>query len=129
MIKYINFDFDNTLLDYQKAKQKAMQSVTIHLESKRIKENAEKFRTEYNELELILFRKFLDKKISIKEYRFLRFYKLLKGLVLMDDENLANKCNHIYMKIANHDIGLFSDVIPCFSLSNSRSILSAILTN
>lgn len=126
MIKYVIFDLDDTLCDYQKAKKNAISLVNRVLELSGIDVN--KFWSSYSLIEPRLFRQFVNGVISRDEYRLHRYADVIQG----DHENplaFSSELNSIYMKEANHEITLFDDVIPLLKTLEEKEINTAILTN
>lgn len=126
MIKYVIFDLDDTLCDYQKAKKNAISLVNRVLESSRIDVNH--FWNSYSLIEPTLFRQFVNGIISRDEYRLRRYADVIQGT----HENplaFSSELNYIYMKEANHGITLFDDVIPLLKSLEKKEINTAILTN
>lgn len=125
-IKYVIFDLDDTLCDYQKAKKNAISLVNQLLESSGIDVN--QFWNSYSLIEPTLFRQFVNGIISRDEYRLRRYADVIPG----DRENplaFSSALNDIYMKEANHGITLFDDVIPLLKTLEKKEINTAILTN
>lgn len=125
-IKYVIFDLDDTLCDYQKAKKNAISLVNRVLESSGIDVN--QFWNSYSLIEPTLFRQFVNGIISRDEYRLRRYADVIQG----DRENplaFSSALNDIYMKEANHGITLFDDVIPLLKTLEKKEINTAILTN
>lgn len=130
MIKYIIFDLDDTLCDYQGAKQSAKCAVERLLVSSCVANSIiDQFWAQYQLIEPILFRQFLNHEIEVEDYRFGRFNDPLSQSGVANSEELAKRCNTLYMEIANHQINLFDDAIPCISLIKNASITPVILTN
>lgn len=126
MIKYVIFDLDDTLCDYQKAKKNAISLVNRVLELSGIDVN--QFWNSYSLIEPTLFRQFVNKVISRDEYRLRRYADVIQGA----HENplaFSLALNSIYMKEANHAITLFDDVIPLLKTLEKKEINTAILTN
>ncbi|MCC3410179.1 MAG: HAD family hydrolase [Microcoleus sp. PH2017_29_MFU_D_A] len=125
-IKYVIFDLDDTLCDYQKAKKNAISLVNRVLESSGIDVN--QFWNSYSLIEPTLFRQFVKGIISRDEYRLRRYADVIPG----ERENrlaFSSALNDIYMKEANHGITLFDDVIPSLKDLRKKEINTAILTN
>ena len=94
MIKYVIFDLDDTLCDYQKAKKKAISLVDRVLESSGI--DVDQFWNSYSLIEPNLFRQFVNGIISRDEYRLRRYADVIEG----DRENFLaffSALNDIYM--------------------------------
>lgn len=126
IIKYVIFDLDDTLCDYQKAKKNAISLVNRVLELSGIDVN--QFWKSYSLIEPTLFRQFLNGVISRDEYRLRRYADVIQGA----HENplaFSSALNSIYMKEANHAITLFDDVIPLLKTLEEKEINTAVLTN
>jgi putative hydrolase of the HAD superfamily len=123
---YVIFDLDDTLCDYEKAKRNAINYVNKIL--KRHKIDIHQFWENYELMEPVLWRKFCDKTITKREYRIRRYADALQGLY-EPAQNLADELNCIYMREANHNVELFSDVIPLFNVMKKKEIEPVILTN
>ena len=94
MIKYVIFDLDDTLFDYQKAKKNAISLVDRVLESSGI--DVDQFWNSYSLIEPNLFRQFVNGIISRDEYRLRRYADVIEG----DRENFLaffSALNDIYM--------------------------------
>lgn len=125
-IKYIIFDLDDTLCDYQKAKENAKYLISKYLQKYEIEPNL--FWHHYSLIEPLLFRQFTSSNITKDEYRVRRFSDVLK-IFNEDSQELSPKLNHIYMQEANHNIELFDDVMPFFYILKLKEIKAVILTN
>ena len=124
MIKYVIFDLDDTLCDYQKAKKKAISLVDRVLESSGI--DVDQFWNSYSLIEPNLFRQFVNGIISRDEYRLRRYADVIEG----DRENLlafSSALNDIYMKEANHGITLFDNVIPLLKNFKKKKLIPLFL--
>ena len=77
MIKHIIFDLDDTLCDYQKAKENAKSHINEVLKTHGIDIDA--FWNHFNLVEPVLFRQFADGSITRDEYRIRRFADVLQG--------------------------------------------------
>lgn len=126
IIKYVIFDLDDTLCDYQKAKKNAISLVNRVLELSGIDVN--QFWNSYSLIEPTLFRQFVNGVISRDEYRLRRYAHVIQGA---HENHLAfsSALNSIYMKEANHAITLFDDVMPLLKTLEEKEINTAILTN
>jgi HAD superfamily hydrolase (TIGR01549 family) len=127
MIKFIISDLDDTLCDYQKAKNNAKSRINEYL-IENFCVDILKFWRYYDLIEPQLFQQFIKKEITRKEYRFHRYYEVLKRNNI-DNSSLAKKLNYLYMKHANFNINLFDDVKPFFEFLAIQKIQLAILTN
>ncbi len=123
--KLILFDLDDTLCDYQKAKNNAIQKINRYLEEKDI--DWKEYWKIYNDLEGSLFDMFLEKEISKETYRIRRFLEPLKK-VGFNDYSFAKYLNNIYVNTANVEIGVFSGVEEILKKLSSEYNL-AIFTN
>ncbi|MBU7038321.1 MAG: HAD family hydrolase [Theionarchaea archaeon] len=124
--KYVIFDLDDTLCDYKKAKSNAITHLNKVLKGKGI--DSQRFWEDYENLEPILWRQFLDKEVTKEEYRTRRFAEPLSHVSDVPKE-LACELNQIYMEDANHVITLFDDVIPLFAFLKERGIVPVISTS
>ena len=126
MIKHIIFDADDTLFNYQKAKENEKSHLNEVLETNGIDIDA--FWNRYEFVEPILFRQFAARAITREEYRFRRFADVLQG----SHEKfriLASDLNHIYIQETTRKIELFEDTIPLLKVLRAKEIESVILTN
>lgn len=126
MLSCVVFDLDDTLCDYQQAKNKARTKINAYLE--KIGLATEAFWIRYKSNESILMQQFLAHRIIKEEYRFHRFYDVLKGCC-DDDIGLSKKLNKVFMREGNTNIALFGDVIPVLRKLREDNIQMAILTN
>ena len=126
MIKHIIFDLDDTLCDYQKAKENAKSHINIILKTLGI--DIDPFWDHFNLVEPVLFRQFADGSIARGEYRIRRFADVLKGAHATSLE-ISSELNHIYMQETNHKMELFCDTIPLMKVLQAKAIKAAILTN
>ncbi len=78
MKKLIIFDLDDTLCNYNLAKENAINKLTEKIKNKGI--DSDKFWNIYREKESILFRKFVSQEITIADYRRRRYKDILKIL-------------------------------------------------
>lgn len=93
-IKLIIFDLDRTLFDWDEAQQLARNKVNELFAGYL---NPAQFWTIYNELHEDLFQSFLDRKLSLNEYRLYRYLKPLQRLGV-NDEFLATRLNECFLK-------------------------------
>lgn len=125
-MKYIVFDLDDTLCDYQSAKRNAVNLINQILATASI--DVDQFWNHYRLVEPKLFRQFLDKTLSKEQYRLRRYADILQE----SHENaldLALKLNIVYMQEANRNIQLFEDAVPLIQSLKQKGIRGAILTN
>ena len=126
MIKHIIFDLDDTLCDYQKAKENAKSYINIIL--KTIGIDIDPFWDHFNLVEPVLFRQFADGSITRDEYRTRRFVDVLKGAHSTSLE-ISSELNNAYMQETNHKMELFYDTIPLMKVLQAKAIKAVILTN
>ena len=125
-VSYIIFDLDDTLCDYQKAKDNAKHLVNQTLEKLGI--NVNQFWSIYGLIEPKLFREFLNNSLTKRQYRIRRYSDILKDWHFKPEE-LSLELNSIYMQEANHKIDLFDDVKPLMELLPKKRVKAVILTN
>jgi HAD superfamily hydrolase (TIGR01549 family) len=123
---HVIFDLDDTLCDYQTAKRNAIAHINKILEDNGM--DSQQFWKIYELHEPVLWRKFLDKEISKKEYRIHRYADPLRGMYAFPD-TLAYELNKVYMDYANQNIDLFEDVIPVIKILKEKGITPVILTS
>ena len=126
MIKHIIFDLDDTLCDYQRARENAKSPINEVLDAHGIDIHA--FWERFNRVKLGLFRQFADRTIARDEYRIRRFADVLEGSHARF-RDLSSELNHIYMQETNPNIELFSDTIPLMKDLRAKNIEAVILTN
>lgn len=125
-VKYLFFDLDDTLCNYKQARANARVKINqLLLENKM---QAEVFWKGFKQAESELMNQFLQNHLSKPEYRFRRFYDVLKQF-LDNSSELAEKLNHIFMSEGNSNIQLFADVKPFLKRCVDQGIQLAILTN
>ena len=120
MIKFIIFDFDDTLSDFQLAKEKAKEKITPYIEDNGI--DTADYWAEYEDLFEKLFARYINHELEVHEYRIMRF--LHHGIT----EEQAEHYNSIYLKTVNKAI-LYDDVIPVITELKSRGYKIFILSN
>ena len=98
MIKHIIFDLDDTLCDYQKAKENARPHINEVLKTFGI--DIDGFWNRFNRVEPLLFRQFADRSLTRDEYRIRRFADVLEGSHPRFLE-ISSELNHIYMQETN----------------------------
>lgn len=126
LIRCIIFDLDDTLCDYQKAKNNAKCLVDKTLRKYNINPNS--FWSNYSLLEPKLFTDFLNQSITKEQYRIRRYADILKTSY-EEPEKLSLELNRIYMEEANKKINLYDDVIDFMKILKDRHIKTFILTN
>ena len=126
MIKHIIFDFDDTLCDYQKAKENEKSHINEVLKTHGIDIDA--FWNHYNLVEPVLFRQFADRSIAREEYRIRRFADVLQGSHEKFRE-LSSELNQIYIQETTRKIELFEDTMPLLKALRAKEIEAVILTN
>ncbi len=126
MIKYIIFDADDTLFDFQSAEGNAKSRINEVLQTHALDLNA--FWNRFNRVAPALFRQFADKTITREQYRFHRFADVLKGTHGRICE-LTSELNHTYIQEITQKIELFADAIPMLKILGEKEIEAVILTN
>ena len=126
MIKHIIFDLDDTLCDYQKAKENEKSHINATLKTHGIDTDA--FWNHYNLVEPILFRQFADRSIAREEYRIRRFADVLQGAHEKFRE-LSSELNLHYIQETTRKIELFEDTMPLLKVLRAKEIEAVILTN
>ena len=120
MIKHIIFDFDDTLSDFQLAKEQTKQKITPFLEENGI--NSDKYWEKYEELFEKLFSRYINHELEVHEYRIMRFFH--SGAT----EEQAEKYNRIYLDTVHKAI-LYDDVIPVLKELRNRGYKLYVLSN
>lgn len=120
MIKYIIFDFDDTLSDFQLAKEIAKNEITPFLEEQGVT-TVDYWKT-YEDLFEETFARYVNHELTVDEYRIMRFEH--HGI---SKENAA-KFNEIYLQKV-HDAILFDDVKPTLQRLRSRGYKLYIFSN
>ena len=126
MIKYIIFDADDTLFDFQNAEGNAKSRINEVLKTHALDLDA--FWNRFNRVVPALFRQFPDGSITKEEYRFRRFADVLQGTHGRICE-LTPELNRIYIQEITHKTGLFADAIPMLKILGAKEIEVVILTN
>ena len=126
MIKHLIFDLDDTLCDYQKAKENARPHINEVLKTFGI--DIDGFWNRFNRVEPLLFRQFADRSLTRDEYRIRRFADVLEGSHPRFLE-ISSELNHIYMQETNQKTELFYDTIPLMKVLRAKDIEAVILTN
>ena len=126
MIKHIIFDLDDTLCDYQKAKENEKSHINANLKTYGIDIDA--FWNQYNRVEPTLFRQFADRSIAREEYRIRRFADVLQGSHEKSRE-LSSELNLHYIQDTTRKIELFEDTMPLLKVLRAKEIEAVILTN
>lgn len=125
-VKYLIFDLDDTLCDYQSAKKNAIMRIDRELEQCDIDSNL--FWSTYERMESLLEIKLLNGEISWSKYRERRFYDALK--VMHDNPKvLSGKLEDIFMHEGSINIKLFDDALPAILHLKAQGIIPAILSN
>lgn len=120
MIKYIIFDFDDTLSDFQRAKERAKRQITPLLKEKGIHITA--YWAYYEEIFEPLFARYVNHELTVTEYRLMRFEH--NGVTRRE----AEQYNEIYLNCVNNAI-LFEDVMPVLTILKERRFHLSVLTN
>ena len=118
--KYIIFDFDGTLSDFQQSKENAKGLISPFLKEMGI--NTDDYWKHYEEIFEPLFSRYINHELSVREYRLFRF--IHHGVT----EGQAEILNGIYLNEVHKPI-LFNDVIPFLSKIKNRGTGIVILTN
>ena len=126
MIKYIIFDADDTLFDFQKAEGNAKSRINEVLQTHALDLDA--FWNRFNRVAPALFHQFADKSITREQYRIRRFADVLQGTHGRICE-LTSELNQIYIQEITHKIELFEDAIPLLKVLGAKEIEAVILTN
>ena len=117
---YIIFDFDDTLSDFQRAKEHSKQLITPYLLQSGI--DVKKYWAHYEKIFEPLFSRYIHHELTVDEYRLMRFEH--SGVTHME----AAKYNEIYLSAVNQAI-LFDDVVPVLTELKSRGYRLYVLTN
>lgn len=120
MIKYIIFDFDDTLSDFQCAKERSKIKITPFLQEKGIDPSI--YWAYYEAIFEPLFSRYVNHELTVTEYRLMRFEH--HGISRQDAANF----NEIYLNTVNKAI-LFDDVEPVLTSLKQRGYCLFILTN
>ena len=119
-IKYIIFDFDDTLSDFQKAKEGSKAKITPYLLQIRI--DVKDYWAHYDELFEPLFSRYVSGELTVPQYRLMRFEH--HGVTHAQ----AAEFNEIYLRCVNEAI-LFDDALPVLTELKSRGYRLYVLTN
>jgi len=120
MIKHIIFDFDDTLSDFQRAKELSKQKITPYLEEKGI--NTAAYWAYYEAIFEPLFSRYVNHELTVNEYRLMRFEH--NGINRAE----AAEFNKIYLNTVNKAF-LFEDVEPVLKILKQRGYRLYVLTN
>jgi putative hydrolase of the HAD superfamily len=120
MIKYIIFDFDDTLSDFQHCKENAKSKITPYLIAQGI--DTESYWKTFEERFEKLFSRYINHELTVREYRIARYTH--HGI----DEEQAEIYNEIYLKTVNKAL-LFDDVMPILSDLKEKGYKLYVLTN
>ena len=127
MSKYLLFDLDNTLCDFNSAEKKARDIISSLLNENNI--DSFKFWKRYKNIEPILYKEFSLGKITVDEYRIRRYSDVLVSMNYTKNIALSEKFNELFMFQINNKIELFDDVIPTILQLQEQDVILAILTN
>ena len=127
MSKYLLFDLDNTLCDFNSAERKAREVISSLLNENNI--DSFKFWKRYKNIEPILYKEFSLGKITVDEYRIRRYSDVLISMNYTKNIALSEKFNELFMYQINNKIELFDDVIPMILQLQEQDVILAILTN
>ncbi|GAB2564817.1 HAD family hydrolase [Gracilibacillus alcaliphilus] len=122
----IILDLDDTLCDYQQAKENAKQKINDVLSEVGV--SSKQFWDRYDQFEPALFKQFTEKRLNIREYRYSRFAKSLPS-PFHQSKSLIESLNKTYMDEANQNIELFPDADAFLEKIKHTNIQIAILTN
>ena len=125
--KYLIFDLDNTLCDFNCAERKAREVISSLLNENNI--DSFKFWKRYKNIEPILYKEFSLGKITVDEYRIRRYSDVLVSMNYTKNIDLSEKFNELFMYQINNKIELFDDVIPTILQLQKHDVILAILTN
>ena len=120
MIKYIIFDFDDTLSNFQKCKDNSKVIITPYLRENGV--NIDEYWEEYEAQFEVLFSRYVNHELGVHEYRIMRF--LHHGIT----KEQAELFNEIYLETVHKPL-LFDDVIPVLKELKSRGYKLYILSN
>ena len=120
MYKYIIFDFDDTLSDFERCKERSKALITPYLKKSGI--DTGEYWSCYERLFEELFSRYINHELEVHEYRIMRF--LHHGVT----KEQAEKYNEIYLNTVNKAL-LFDDVIPVLFELKRNGFKIAVLTN
>lgn len=120
MIKYIIFDFDDTLSDFQQTKEDAKVAITPYIREKGIDVAA--YWEHYEAIFEPLFAQYVNHELTVEEYRLMRFEH--SGV----SHEEASRFNEIYLRCVNTAI-LFDDVMPVLTKLKESGYRLLVLTN
>ncbi len=120
MIKYILFDLDGTILDFNMGEKDAFIKTINNFFDYKVKEEDIK---KFSELNEYYFNEYKNKKMERKEFHFNRFNEILKYLGLKNDPVELNK---YYVESLKYEAIIFDDVIEILDyLSNKYQLFIA----
>ena len=120
MIKYIIFDFDDTLSDFQGIKAQAKEKITPYLEAQGI--DTADYWEHYEAIFEPLFARYVNRELTVTEYRLMRFTH--HGITTTE----AARYNEIYLDTVSC-AKLFDDVVPVLTSLQKRGYPLYVLTN
>lgn len=126
-IEAIAFDLDDTLCDYQGAKESALLHLAASVSYNR--STQERFIAAYKLNEPRLFKSFLTKTISLEDYRTHRFGNALISCSINPSPTVIRDLNEEYMRRCNREVQLFPESLDVLHHLFSERFPLALITN
>ncbi|MEV7525401.1 HAD family hydrolase [Streptomyces sp. NPDC091371] len=124
------FDLDDTLCDYGAARQRAKRKVDLLLGEHGVPVGPA-YWARFDELDPVLFARFVDGELARDEYRRLRFE--IPAIDVGADRPAAAaaavRANAVYVACANTDIELFDDALPALTSLRAAGAELSLFTN
>lgn len=126
-VQGIAFDLDDTLCDYATSKRNALAHLATTISTSA--GTQEHFIASYRLNEPHLYKAFLNKSLSIEDYRRRRFQIPLKAVRITPSITRIDNLNRAYMKRCNEGVELFPEAIDVLDKLQSTGFPLALITN